>query len=176
MNSVNYILFVIATTRVYNVNGTCSRCNAFQTQFLDDAIPNKALSNHVVKSLTNLTTKVQCFRACTADCRCMSYNFQDKPSTDGTQLCELNSADYKLDILALKNCREFTYYDIHPYFNSAQVKWKLCLSFIFFKVMAQRDTLKARRLESFILYKTSFRKRNCETLLKYCEKAVICHR
>ena len=122
MNTVNYILFVVIITRLHNVDAACSQCGGVETQFLRDAIPNKALSNHVVKSLTNLTTTVQCFVACKEDCRCMSYNFQDKPSSDGTQLCELNSADYKFDSLALKNRLGFTYYDTRPYFNSPQVR------------------------------------------------------
>ena len=122
VNTVNLVLSVLVITRGgFEVGAACSQRAGFTTLY-HEAIQNKALFNHVFKSLTNTIDRVECFQACVGDCRCMSYNFQENPSVDGTRHCELNSADYKSDTFALMIRAGFAYYDIRPIFNSAQVK------------------------------------------------------
>ena len=123
VTSISLILSIIVITSVSNVDGVCGHgCVVFRTRIPGETVPDMALFNHVFKTLTNLTEWQQCFVACTQDCRCMSYNFQTQPSSDGTRLCELNSNDYNADSLdAMKSRPGFKYFDISLTFSSKQV-------------------------------------------------------
>ena len=101
----------------------CNQCVNFQSQLGKNTIENKALFDHTFLSTTRFNNFQNCFFECVGDCRCVSYNFQTRPSSDGSQLCELNTADTATHPDSLKDRPGFTYHDIVLELNIEQVRY-----------------------------------------------------
>ena len=119
-----YLLTISIGGLIEGIDASCNQCVNFKSQLGKNTVENKALFEHTFLSTTRFNNFQNCFFACAGDCRCMSYNFQTRPSSDGSQLCELNSADAGNRPDLLKGRPGFSYHDIVPEFNFGQVRIK----------------------------------------------------
>ena len=73
-----------------------------------NTINNHALRDHV---LDNFTVKepTECFRKCTCDCRCISFNYLTNVNDNN---CELNKENRYTNFTALKSVEGSQYYDL----------------------------------------------------------------
>ena len=109
-------VFVIVADRG---QATCQNCFTYQTNIARNAVQDTVLAGHVISSIWGLSSPWECFFRCLKDCRCLSFNFQSSPSSNGSQLCELNSVEAAAtDHKGLEVLRGFSYHDIEfSHFN-----------------------------------------------------------
>ena len=119
-----YLLTISIGGLIEGKDASCNQCVNFKSQLGKNTVENKALFEHTFLSTTRFNNFQNCSFECADDCRCMSYNFQTRPSSDGSQLCELNTADIATRPDSLKDRPGFTYHDIVPEFNIGQVRIK----------------------------------------------------
>ena len=69
---------------------------------------NYILDGFVIE-IFSLTNWQQCFNICLKNCQCLSFNFNEVNTTDN---CELNDANAKLALEALKEIEGVNYYEL----------------------------------------------------------------
>ena len=158
-----YLLIISIGGLIEGNDASCEKCVNFKSQLGENTVANKALFYHTFLSTTRFNNFQNCFLECAGDCRCMSYNFQTRPSSDGSQLCELNTADAATRPDSLKDRPGFTYHDIVPEFNIRQVRYFVGLQndYIQMKNRLSRETVGQIKIRTWFFFFRQTRQSFC---------------
>ena len=99
-------VLVIHIAQSHCTNGICEKMSF--SLATDTTRKNFALVGNVLETLSSIWDWQECFKRCSQNCQCLSFNFNEVNTTEN---CELNDANTKVEPEALREKEGFNYYE-----------------------------------------------------------------